>query len=72
LLGISIDIDSGVAQMTQKVMNKQDSKAAPIESEVLEEKSWSIALQCENGVLYGFTDASPPEMFVISLRMIDG
>lgn len=72
VLGISIDIESGIAQMTQKVMNKQDSKAAPIEPEVLEENSWSIGLQCENGVLYGFTDASPPEMFVISLRKIDG
>lgn len=72
VLGISIDVNNGIAQMTQKVMNKQDNKVPPIESEVLEENSWTIALQCENGVLYGFTDASPPEMFVISLRKIDG
>lgn len=70
VLGISIDVNNGIAQMTQKVMNTQDNKAAPIESEVLEENSWTIALQCENGVLYGFTDASPPEMFVISLKKI--
>jgi hypothetical protein len=72
VLGISIDVNNGIAQITQKVISKQDDKAAPIESEVLEESSWSIALQCENGVLYGFTDASPPEMFVISLKKIDG
>lgn len=72
VLGISMDVNNGIAQMTQKVMNKQDSKAAPIEPEVLEENSWTVALQCENGVLYGFTDASPPEMFVISLKKIDG
>jgi hypothetical protein len=72
VLGISIDVNNGIAQMTQRVMNNQDNKAAPIESEALEENSWIVALQCENGVLYGFTDASPPEMFVISLKKIDG
>lgn len=68
VLGISIDMSNGMAVVSQKVMTPQDKKAAPKEPEVLEEKAWTIALKCENGVLYGFGDASPQEMFVISLR----
>lgn len=72
MLKISIDVSNGMTTITQKIENPQDKKTAPMNPEVLVENTWNAAMQCENGVLYGFTDASPPEMFAISLSKVDG